>query len=159
MQARYGEHVTGRKTTSGIFAWENFVIEGEQQKCSENSAQLQALWGKYHEMEVLLKEPLHLSGPPITKTDMIFGSYNPRAHLTEDLYQNKAAFLVALNFPFYSLDEKSEKAGEWSRKEWAYARMGDLFTSRLPASLEQEISSTLTEADTYIPTIFIWATL
>ncbi len=133
------------------FCLENFVVEGEQEKMfSKLSRNLEVLWGKYHEMEVLLKEPLHLSGPPITKTDMIFGSYNPRAHLTEDLYQNKAAFLVALNFPFYSLEEKSEKAAEWSRKEWAYARMGDLFTSRLPARLEQEISSTLTEADTYI---------
>ncbi len=133
------------------FCLENFVVDdGQDQMFSKLSRNLEVLWGKYHEMEVLLKEPLHLSGPPITKTDMIFGGYNPSAHLTEDLYLNKAAFLVGLNFPFYSLDGKAENAGKWSRKEWAYARMGDLFTSRLPAALNQEISSTLTEADTYI---------
>jgi len=133
------------------FCLENFVAGQEREQIfNKLSHNLEVLWGKFHEMEVLLKEPLHLSGPPITKTDMIFGSYNPGAHLTEDLYQNHAGFLVALNFPFYSLEEKSEKGSEWSRRQWAYSHLGDLFTSRMPASLEQEISATLTAADTYI---------
>ncbi len=101
-------------------------------------------------MDVELKAPLQLVGPDITPVDMQFGSYNASAHLTDDLYDNKIAFLTALNFPFYSLEEKTELGEQWSREEWAYARMGDRFISRVPAAIQQDISRTVTEADAYI---------
>ena len=110
----------------------------------------EALNGYYHKMDVMLKAPLQLEGPEITPVDMMFGSYNASAHLNDDLYANKIAFLTALNFPFYSLEEKTELGSNWSRKEWAYARMGDRFTTRVPADIQQNISKTLTEADAYI---------
>ncbi|MFA6752367.1 MAG: hypothetical protein WCR81_09320, partial [Fermentimonas sp.] len=101
-------------------------------------------------MDVELKMPIQLVGPDITPVDMMFGSYDASAHINDDMYANKIAFLTALNFPFYSLDEKTELGENWSRKEWAYARMGDWFTTRVPATIQQEISKTLTEADAYI---------
>jgi hypothetical protein len=106
--------------------------------------------GYYHKMDVELKMPLQLVGPDITPVDMMFGSYDASAHLNDDLYSNKIAFITALNFPFYSLEEKTELGEKWSRQEWAYARMGDRFISRVPANIQQEISKTLTEADAYI---------
>lgn len=106
--------------------------------------------GYYHKMDVELKIPLQLVGPDITPVDMQFGSYNASAHLTDDLYYNKIAFLTALNFPFYSLEEKTELGEQWSREEWAYARMGDRFISRVPAAIQQDISRTVTAADAYI---------
>ncbi|WP_298651460.1 hypothetical protein [uncultured Proteiniphilum sp.] len=106
--------------------------------------------GYYHKMDVMLKAPLQLEGPEITPVDMMFGGYDASAHLTDDLYDNKIAFLTALNFPFYTLEEKTELGGGWSRKEWAYARMGDRFISRVPAAIQQDISRTITEADAYI---------
>ncbi|MEA4950390.1 MAG: hypothetical protein VB068_12215 [Petrimonas sp.] len=106
--------------------------------------------GYFHKIDVLLKEPLQLEGEEITPVDMMFGSYDVTSHLNDDLYANKIAFLAALNFPFYSLQEKTELGEKWSRKEWAYARMGDRFIARVPAAIQQKISKTLTEADTYI---------
>ena len=106
--------------------------------------------GYYHKMDVEMKMPLQLVGPDITEVDMMFGSYSPSSHLTDDLYNNKIAFITALNFPFYSLDEKTEIGVNWSRNEWAYARMGDKFTTRVPSNIQQHISKTLTEADAYI---------
>lgn len=106
--------------------------------------------GYFHKMNVELKEPLQLEGPEITPVDMMFGSYSASSHLTDDLYANKLAFLTALNFPFYSLQEKTELGNDWSREEWAYARMGDRFTSRVPAAIQQDVSRTVTEADAYI---------
>jgi len=106
--------------------------------------------GYFHKMDVMLKAPLQLEGPEITPVDMMFGSYNASAHLTDDLYANKIAFITALNFPFYALEEKTELGKQWSRKEWAFARMGDRFISRVPAAIQQDISQTLTEADAYI---------
>lgn len=106
--------------------------------------------GYYHKMDVDLKKPIQLEGPEITPVDMMFGGYNASAHLTDDLYGNKIAFITALNFPFYTLAEKTEKGDDWSREDWAYARMGDRFTSRVPAAIQQHISKTITEADAYI---------
>ncbi len=110
----------------------------------------EVMGGYFHKMDVELKMPLQLEGPAITPVDMLFGSYDASAHLTDDLYGNKVAFLTALNFPFYSLEEKTEQGAGWSRREWAYARMGDRFISRVPAVIQQDISKTLTEADAYI---------
>ena len=110
----------------------------------------EVMGGYFHKMDVELKMPLQLEGPAITPVDMMFGSYDASAHLTDDLYGNKVAFLTALNFPFYSLEEKTEQGAGWSRREWAYARMGDRFISRVPAVIQQDISKTLTEADAYI---------
>lgn len=97
-----------------------------------------------------LMRPLHLDWGQVTPIDELFGSYNAAAHLTEDLYANKIAFITALNFPYYTLKEKTEMGENWSRKQWAYARMGDMFTSRVPAQLLQNFSTVNTNADTYI---------
>lgn len=111
---------------------------------------LEIFSGYFHKMDVLLKEPLQLDGPEPGPVDLMFGSYDASAHLTDDFFANKIAFLTALNFPFYSLKEKTELGANWSRLEWAYARMGDRFTSRVPADIIQNVSQTLTAADTYI---------
>ncbi len=97
-----------------------------------------------------LMRPLHLDMGPIHPVDVMFGSYEPGAHVREDFFNNKIAFVVALNFPYYSLEEKAEKGANWNRKEWAYARVGDFYTSRVPANLIQERSATRTAADNYI---------
>lgn len=111
---------------------------------------LETIYGYLHKIDSELKVPLHLEGPEIESIDMMFGSYDISAHLTDDFYATKIAFVIALNFPHYSLDEKTEFAESWSRQDWAYARLGDMFTSRVPATVKQHISKTLTESDAYI---------
>ena len=110
----------------------------------------EVIGGYFHKIDAQLKEPLHLDGPDITSLDMLFGGYDVSAHFNDDMYVSKIAFVSALNFPFYSLDEKTTLGENWSRKEWAYARMGDYFISRVPAEVQQNISKTVTEADAYI---------
>lgn len=134
------------------FCKKNFVADDTQLDVLFDTLErnFEVLSGYYHKMDVMLKAPLQLEGPEITPVDMMFGSYNASAHLNDDLYANKIAFLTALNFPFYTLEEKTELGEKWSRKEWAYARMGDRFTARVPANIQQDISKTLTEADAYI---------
>ncbi len=134
------------------FCKSSFVADKEQLASLFNTLErnLEVINGYFHKMDVMLKAPLQLEGPEITPVDMMFGSYDAAAHLTDDLYTNRIAFITALNFPFYSLEEKSELGEKWTRQEWAYARMGDKFISRVPATVKQEISKTLTEADTYI---------
>jgi hypothetical protein len=110
----------------------------------------EVLYGHYNKILLDLKRPLHLDWGALLPIDMTFGQYNPAAHLSDDFFKNKIAFFVRLNFPYYSLAEKTELGPTWSRKEWAYVRMGDMFSSRVPAEVNQQISKIMTEADTYI---------
>lgn len=134
------------------FCKENFISDANELDKLFNTLErnFEVLNGYYHKIAVKLQEPLQLEGPDITPVDLMFGGYNASAHLYDDFYANKIAFITALNFPFYSLEEKTELGPNWTPKEWAYARMGDKFTSRVPAEITQNISQTTTEADAYI---------
>lgn len=114
------------------------------------SGNLEILFGNYNKISVDLKLPLHLDMGKLTSVDEIFGSYDVSAHFNDDMFNNKLAFVTLLNFPFYSLKEKTDLGKNWSRKEWAYARMGDLFTSRIPAELLLKVAEAQTASDTYI---------
>lgn len=134
------------------FCLDNFIADEAQLDELFNKLQtgFEILWGHMNKVSLELKQPLHLDGPPIIPLDEMFGSYEPGAHVIDDFYTNKIAFLTIINFPFYSLKEKTELGVNWDRKRWAYARMGDIFTSRVPAALIQKVSEATTMADTYI---------
>ena len=134
------------------FCMEHFVNDAQQrddlfQSLSRN---FEALWGHSNRISVELNKPLHLDWGPLQPVDLIFAGYSPGAHFSDDFFSNKIAFITILNFPFYSLEEKATMADGWSRKEWAYARMGDVFVSRVPAVVSQEISRVSTETDSYV---------
>ena len=124
--------------------------EGQRILYDKLTRNFEILFGYFHQMNRSLKEPLHLDFEPITPVDNLFGSYSPSAHLFEDLYNNKVAFITLLNFPFYTLEEKTASADNWSRLEWAYARMGDVFVSRIPPTLLLKASEVSTAASNYI---------
>ncbi len=134
------------------FCAKHFIVDEQKlktlfEKISEN---FESILGHYNKISLDLKRALHLDLGPIEPVDEIFGGFDPYAHFTDDFYRNKIAFIITLNFPFYNLKEKNELGPKWTRLEWAYARMGDLFTSRVPARLNQEFSEVTTTADTYI---------
>ncbi len=135
-----------------LFCVENFVADTTSltQLFNKLERNFELFNGYFHNIDLKLKEPLQLEGPAIEPIDMMFGGYDVSAHLNDDMYSSKISFITALNFPFYSLDEKTELGDNWTRKEWAFARMGDRFISRVPAELQQLISRTLTNADAYI---------
>ncbi len=145
-------HEDGTAEEYEEFCIQNFVSDSESLSLLFNKLErnFELFNGYFHKIDLKLKEPLQLDGPEIQPIDMMFGGYDVSAHLNDDMYNSKIAFITALNFPFYSLDEKTELGNDWTRQEWAYARMGDRFISRVPAELQQHISRTLTHADAYI---------
>ena len=134
------------------FCQQHFISNPEELEILFNklSAGYEVLFGNFMRITKDLMRPIHLDMGPITPIDMMFGGFNASAHLTEDLFTNRIAFVTTLNFPTYSLTEKTELGPNWSRKQWAYARMGDIFTSRVPAELVQNYSQISTNADAYI---------
>lgn len=98
-----------------------------------------------------LQEPTTLlgKGDP-TQVDWIISGYSPMAHFAEDMFANKIAHICVLNFPHYTLEEKNTLGKEWTRQEWAYARLGDVFSSRVPGNMVANYSQALSEAENYI---------
>ena len=98
-----------------------------------------------------LQEPTTLvgKGEP-TSVDWIISGYSPMAHFVEDMFANKIAHICVLNFPYYTLEEKNTLGKEWTRQEWAYARLGDIFTDRVPGNIMAAYSQALSDAENYI---------
>ena len=134
------------------FCVQNFAGSAYDKKVlfEKLSINFEAIWGFSNRMSLELMKPLHLDVGPVLPVDMMFGSYSPFAHFYDDFFGNKIAFITILNFPFYSLEEKAGLGGDWDRLEWAYARMGDVFTARVPGEINQEASRISTESDAYI---------
>ena len=142
----------GPETDFEKFCAENFI--SDEKKLNEffekTSNYFEILYGNFNKMSLDLKRTLDLDNGEITPVDMSFGSYNPASHLTDDLFSNKIAHTVLLNFPHYTLSEKETLGKNWTRLEWAFCRMGDAFTSRVPASQQLKEAEVSTQTDNYI---------
>ena len=134
------------------FCTENFVADPEERArmADQLERNFESLWGCFNKMQVDLNLPIHVDGPEPTPLDELFGAYSPSAHFTDDMFEQKIAFIVVLNFPFYTLEEKNTLGADWSRQQWAYARLGDVFTAHVPAECQQTLSAQLSAADNYI---------
>ncbi|MGL5790263.1 MAG: hypothetical protein ACRCXV_10310, partial [Bacteroidales bacterium] len=142
----------GNEAEFKTFCMTNFVADSTDndrlfEKLQRN---YEILWGNYGIMGMQLNEPIDLTGGTVEDIDLTFGAYSPSAHLVQDLYENKVAFITALNFPQYSLDEKNKLGKTWSQRQWAYARMGEMFTARIPSELNMSMNKASSDADVYI---------
>ena len=61
-----------------------------------------------------------------TKADSLFDGCIVNPELAKSYYKSRIPYILALNFPRYSLDELNERGKAWDAKQWAYARMADL---------------------------------
>ncbi len=93
---------------------------------------------------------LDLSDGEIDNIDRMFGNYPVDAHLREDLFSNKIAFVIALNFPYFTLGEKEALGPGWNREQWAMARLGNMFVSRVPSGLNQLLAEAKGNSEMYI---------
>jgi hypothetical protein len=134
------------------FCLENYVHNPKDREALfvALSDKLELLYGHFHQIDLGLKVPLQETGNDPQKIDFDLGGYDVAAHFKDDMFGNKVAFTVIINFPSYSLQEKTEQGAQWSRLEWACARLGDQFASRIPADVLQEVAVAESEAENYI---------
>lgn len=93
---------------------------------------------------------------PLLPVDHILAAYDPGAHVNDDLFANKLAFAVLLNFPLTSLEERLAEGEKWSRREWAEARLAERFSRRVPAAVSQRLNEAFATGDAYISGYNIW---
>jgi hypothetical protein len=93
---------------------------------------------------------------PILPLDEAFAGYDASAHLTDDMFQNKLAFVVLLNFPLTTLDQRLTEGQHWTRRQWAEARLAQRFSKRVPAEVNLAIAQAASQADNYIAEYNVW---
>jgi len=87
---------------------------------------------------------------PIEPYDDLFAAFDPAAHVIDDMFGNKLAFVVLLNFPLTTLDQRLAEGTRWTRRQWAETRLAHRFAKRVPAEVNQAIAEATAEADRYI---------
>lgn len=115
------------------------------------------LYGYLNRISLELNRPIHEDIGPLHTIDRMFGSFSPGAHITDDLFRNKIAFFITLNFPFYTLEEKNRLGSQWDERQWGFVRLGDYYNSRVPPSLLQQYSNASSQAGMYISEYNIFA--
>src|SRR6266550_2236139 len=112
--------------------------------------------GHFTEISRDLGKQVDLDIGPIYPFDEALNAWSPAAHVNDDLFQNKLAFVVLLNFPLTTLEQRLAEGGHWTRRQWAEARLAQRFSRRVPASVSQEMAKARAAASQYVSTYNIW---
>lgn len=142
----------GNSADFAAFCKKNFIADETQRELlfDKVSKNFESIFGHFNKISLDLKENIDLNNGQMLTIDQDFSAYSVGSHLLSDFYDNKIAFIIALNFPYYPLEEKNKFDSSVTRKQWAMARMGDLFVSRVPAALQQVTAKASSDADIYI---------
>ncbi len=156
--ADYWMDEDGDAAVFGDFVRENFA--GDQATLDSMFERFQSILetfsGSMHGISSEMSRQTDLSLGPILPMDREFAGYNPGAHFIDDMFASKLAFVVLLNFPISTLDERLTDGREWNRRQWAEARLAQRFSKRIPASVNLEVAKAAAESDQYIADYNIW---
>jgi hypothetical protein len=117
---------------------------------------LEQLGGHMHEINREFRQQSDLDVGPVLAFDEIIAGYDPSAHVVDDFFQNKLAFVVLLNFPLTTLDQRLKDGPSWSRRQWAEVRLAEGFSKRIPADVNLGIAQAGAQAEQYIAEYNIW---
>lgn len=138
------------------FCESNYIADASEkyQIFQKISDYLEGINGFNNEISLRLRWNTDINTGKLYPIDEMFTAYQPWNHMSEDFYQNKIAFYLTLNFPHLTLPEKEALGND--RKAWAYARLGDMFTSRVPADILRAEGNASSESDIYIASYNIY---
>jgi hypothetical protein len=144
-------------------AFENVVrthFAGDQQTLDALFNRLQfvfeSIGGHMTEVARDLQWQSDLDLGPVYPFDELLAGYAPGAHINDDFFANKVAFVVLLNFPITTLEDRLTQGENWSRRQWAEAALGLYFSKRIPSAVNLEVGKTSAEASQYVATYNIW---
>jgi hypothetical protein len=140
------------------FVSEQFVPQGPvlDATLARLEAMLEQLDGHLNEVGRELRRPTDLDLGALLPVDPLWATYDPSAHVTEDLFRAKVGFVALLNFPLTTLAERMEKGAGFTRQQWAEARLTGRFSRRVPADVRQDETRASADADLYIAQYNLW---
>ncbi|MGH8541303.1 MAG: hypothetical protein ACRETW_12470, partial [Stenotrophobium sp.] len=137
----------------GNFAGDAATLDAMFNRYQSNLEQLD---GHLHEINRVFREPVDLDEGPLMPYDNMFAGYDPGAHVSDDFFQNKLAFVVLLNFPLTTLQQRLTEGSHWTRRQWAETRLAERFSKRIPAAVNQAIAQAGADSERYIDEYNIW---
>ena len=123
---------------------------GLDQTFDRLEAALEGVEGHFNAMGRDLRRGLDLEIGPGLPIDDRLGAWDPSSHLADDLFSTRVAFVVLLNFPRSTLDERLKAGPSWTRRQWAEARLTGRFALRVPAAAQARHANAAAAAESYI---------
>lgn len=97
-----------------------------------------------------LRRGLDLEIGPQLPIDERLAGLEASGHQTDDLFKSKVAFVVLLNFPLTTLDQKLADGAKWTRRAWAETRLAQRFAVRSSPNESMAVSQAIASAESYI---------
>jgi hypothetical protein len=140
------------------FAAKNFAGDAETLDALFSRMQfvLESVDGHFTEIGRDIGRQVDLDVGTIYPFDETLYAWSPSAHMDDDWFQNKLAFVVLLNFPLTTLEQRLAEGDKWSRRQWAEARLAQRFSRRVPAEVSQAMAKARAAASQYVSTYNIW---
>jgi hypothetical protein len=123
---------------------------------SRLEAAFESLDGSMVEINRDFRMQTDLDRGPILPFDETLAGYDPSAHVNDDFFANKLAFVVLLNFPLTTLEQRLTEGENWSRRQWAEARLAQRFSKRIPAEVNLALAKAVAASEQYIASYNIW---
>jgi hypothetical protein len=115
-------------------------FESALESLDGHSLEIHRDWGRWATLDLGPQQPV----------DGILDGYDPGAHQSDDLFDNKLAFVALLNFPVRTLEAELADGERWSRREWAEARLANRFTRRVPGAVFLAEAAAYSAAEIYV---------
>lgn len=156
--ARMWRENDGAAAEFASFCKDNFIYDPVllQQTADRLESALETIDGHMGEMGRELGWRLDVETGPILPIDEVIDRFSPYAHVSEDMFTTKIAFIVLLNFPVYSLQERLQLGPSWTRDQWAQVRLASRFSDRVPPEVSQVVREAYQAAGNYIRDYNIW---
>jgi hypothetical protein len=150
--ARFWRRSDGDVAAFRAFVEQEFLPAGETLEATFGRLEfaMERLGGYYTSLARDLQRGQAVDEGPMLPIDQRLAGFDPSAHLSDDFFENKVAFVVLLNFPLTTLDERLHAGPSWSRRQWAEARLAKAFQTRIPGSVEGRIAEVKARAEDYI---------
>ncbi|MGZ4808959.1 MAG: hypothetical protein ACXV7D_06465 [Thermoanaerobaculia bacterium] len=139
------------------FAVANYFTGGSREQLFKRlEFTLESFDGHMNEIARDWRQQSDLDLGTIYPFDELMAGYDPSAHINDDLFENKLAFIVLLNFPLTSLQQRLTEGDKWSRRQWAETKLAQRFSKRVPADVSMAIAKASAEASQYVASYNIW---
>ncbi|MBW2704026.1 MAG: hypothetical protein JRF33_24665, partial [Deltaproteobacteria bacterium] len=133
------------------FCVNHFMDGPELDKLFERfESKMEQIDGHMNSLTLALRLEVDEELGPLLPMDLLFGQMDPGAHVLDDFFKSKLAFMALLNFPVVTLEEKLNKGEKWDRRAWAEVRLAERFAHRVPAHVQQAVTKAYARADNYI---------
>ncbi len=141
----------GSETDFQEFCLNNFFIGEDLTKTTEKfQKNLESLYGNLHKISRDYSWAIQVEVDSVHTVDYMFANYSAFAHIKDDFFKTKLAFVILLNYPLETLELKNQEGMNWSREKWAEVRLAEYFSDRVPAEISQKVNEAYVAADDYI---------